>query len=69
MLGQALNLLVEPMTTKANNSQIIENTKSKLPTQIQFEDYAAKHKAMYLNMGEIRAKIPARKPIPLFSFG
>ena len=33
------------------------------------EDYAAKHKAMYLNMGEIRAKIPARKPIPLFSFG
>ena len=33
------------------------------------EDYAAKHKAMYLNMGEIRARIPARKPIPLFSFG
>ena len=33
------------------------------------EDYAAQHKAMYLNMCEIRAKIPARKPIPLFSFG
>ena len=33
------------------------------------EDYAAKHKATYLNMGEIRARIPARKPIPLFSFG
>ena len=33
------------------------------------EDYAAKHKDMNLNMGEIRARIPARKPIPLFSFG
>ena len=34
------------------------------------EDYAAQHKAMYLNMCEnFRSKIPANKPIPLFSFG
>ena len=34
------------------------------------EDYAAQHKAMYLNMCEnCRAKIPNSKPIPIFSFG
>ena len=34
------------------------------------EDCAAQHKAMYLNMCEhFRAKIPASKPITLFSFG
>ena len=34
------------------------------------ENYEAQHKAMYLNMCEnFTAKIPANKPIPLFSFG
>ena len=37
ILSPALNLLMEPMTTKANNSKTIENTKSKLPTQIQLK--------------------------------
>ena len=34
------------------------------------ENYEAQHKAMYLNMCEnFTAKIPANKPMPLFSFG
>ena len=34
------------------------------------EDYAAQHKAMYLNMCEnFRSKIAVGKPIPLISFG
>ena len=37
MLSQALNLLMDPMTTKANTSKTIEYTKSKLPTQIQLK--------------------------------
>ena len=37
MLSQALNLLIDPMTTKANNPKTITNIKSKLPTPVQLK--------------------------------
>ena len=37
MLGQALNLLIDPMTIKANTSKTIANIKSKLPIPIQLK--------------------------------
>ena len=65
MLGQASNLL-RPNDNKGqyfnNNSKYQKQTTHTNP----IEDY----EAMYLNMCKnFRTKIPARKPIPLFSFG
>ena len=71
MLSQALNLLIDPMTTKANTSNK-DNSKYQKQTAhtSTIEDYTAQHKAMYLDMCEnFRSKIAVGKPIPLFSFG
>ena len=69
MLSQALKTTYRPHNNKGQHFKNSDYQKQTAHTST-IEDYAARHKAMYLNMCEnFRSKIPAKKPIPLFSFG
>ena len=52
MLSQALNLLIDPMTTKANTSKANSKYLKQTAHNNGIENYEAQHKAMYLNMCE-----------------
>ena len=71
MLSQDSKPTYRPHDNKRPTLQrAIANIKRQTAHNNGIENYEAQHKAMYLNMCEnFTAKIPANKPIPLFSFG
>ena len=70
MLSQDFKPTYRPHDNKGQHSKDNSKYQKQTAHTSTIEDYAAQHKAMYLNMCEnFTAKIPANKPIPLFSFG
>ena len=70
MLDQALNLTYRPHDNKGQHFKDNSKYQKQTAHTNAIEDDEAQHEAMYLDMCEnFRTKIPASKPIPIFSFG